>query len=96
MDMVEKAARAMAWSDLLQAETEESLSRYGIVYDEISVDENYMRLSRAAIEAMREPTEAMIDAGYDVGYSPDPLPTDEVWRAMINAALVPSPPLGEE
>jgi hypothetical protein len=41
----------------------------------------------AAIEAMREPTEAMVNAGYDVGYSPDPLPCDAVWKAMIDAAI---------
>jgi hypothetical protein len=41
----------------------------------------------AAIEAMREPTEAMVNAGYDVGYSPDPLPCDAVWKDMIDAAI---------
>jgi hypothetical protein len=41
----------------------------------------------AAIKAMREPTEAMVNAGYNVGYSPDPLPCDAVWKAMIDAAI---------
>lgn len=42
---------------------------------------------RAILELMSEPTKAMIDAGYDVDYSPDPLPTDLVWKAMIAEAL---------
>lgn len=50
-------------------------------------DDNDRSMARAAIEAMRVPTEAMVNAGYDVGYSPDPLPTDLVWTAMVDAAL---------
>lgn len=41
----------------------------------------------AVLAAMREPTEAMVTAGYDVGYSPDPLPCGDVWKAMIDAAI---------
>jgi len=45
-------------------------------------------LARAAIEAMREPTEAMVDAGYEAGgYTPDPSNIEGAWRAMIDAAL---------
>lgn len=54
------------------------------------------RAARAAIEAMREPTEAMVEAdmplgGYGFGddvYSADP---KEVWQAMIDAALAEKP-----
>jgi hypothetical protein len=49
--------------------------------------DRYLDRADAAIEAMREPTEAMVNAGYDVGYSPDPLPCDAVWKAMIDAAI---------
>ena len=42
-------------------------------------------LARAAIEAMREPTEAMVNAAPDLR-GVDFYPTD-VWRAMIEAAL---------
>jgi hypothetical protein len=60
--------------------------------------------ARAAIEAMREPTEAMNDAepdgGFDIywGYNADGRPSGpaDVWRVMIEAALTeseePSPP----
>ena len=36
-------------------------------------------LARAAIAAMREPTEAMIDRGWDYG--------EDAWREMIDEAL---------
>ncbi len=36
-------------------------------------------LARAAIAAMREPTEAMIDLGWDYG--------EDAWREMIDEAL---------
>lgn len=42
---------------------------------------------RAVIAAMRDPTEAMLSAGSsgsNCGENPDP---DDVWRAMIDAAL---------
>jgi hypothetical protein len=48
---------------------------------------SYYSIADAVIAAMREPTEAMVNAGYDVGYSPDPLPCDAVWKAMIDAAI---------
>lgn len=49
----------------------------------------YEQAARAAIEAMREPTEAMVGEGkaaptYGDGVSDIP----KVWRAMIDAALV--------
>jgi hypothetical protein len=50
-------------------------------------------IARAAFEAMREPTEAMLDSGGDTGspsYGEQPghpgMPS-EVWDAMIRAAL---------
>lgn len=43
--------------------------------------EDTRALARAAIEAMREPTEAMKDAGYEHGSR------GLVWRAMIDTAL---------
>lgn len=41
----------------------------------------YLLASRAAIAAMREPTEAMVQAAEDIHYA------DNIWQAMINAAL---------
>ena len=46
--------------------------------------------ARAAIEAMRQPTEAMIGAGRDATINNDPLAypdVEDTWPAMIDAAL---------
>ena len=45
--------------------------------------------ARAAIEAMREPTEEMAIAGAIGigGHMPSPLDAADAWRAMIDAAL---------
>jgi hypothetical protein len=47
--------------------------------------------ARAAISAMREPTQAMVDAVYiDPGFCDEPgvpSPPDDVWRQMIDEAL---------
>jgi hypothetical protein len=45
--------------------------------------ERYRQRARLAIEAMREPTQSMIDAGYD--QCDDPIAS---YATMINAALV--------
>jgi hypothetical protein len=55
------------------------------------------RIARAAIEAMREPTEEMVSAGADAeptDYNGGPIPKDArkftalvIYRAMIDAAL---------
>lgn len=52
-------------------------------YKDTSLRELYLAKARAAIDAMREPTAEMIGAMED-SYQPD-----EVWRAMIDAALAP-------
>jgi len=82
MTKVEGVAKAIAARDL-----DEGDGFYDWFALTEEVTDKYLAMARAAIDAMREPTEAMVNAGYDVGYSPDPLPTDEVWRAMIDAAL---------
>lgn len=47
----------------------------------------YEAMTRAAIEAMREPTDEMANAGYHgTSYWEDSHPT-AVWQAMIDAAL---------
>lgn len=48
---------------------------------------DYLAMAKAALVALIPPTQAMISAGYDVGYSPDPLPCDHVFMAMIDEAL---------
>jgi hypothetical protein len=55
--------------------------------------EAWLGPARAAIEAMREPTEAMLDAGVDRWDTHHPGATEThqneraTWRAMIDAAL---------
>jgi hypothetical protein len=62
----------------------------------IAPDEMFTKLARAAIEAMREPTQAMADKGGDQfdwgpsGYYDAPQGSaypEGVWRVMIDAAL---------
>lgn len=70
MNMIEKVARAIA------------LSNRAPDSDDWPV---YVNDAKAAIEAMREPTEVMVEDGQDArldggGYY-------DVWRAMIDAAL---------
>lgn len=46
------------------------------------------KIARAAIEEMRVPTEAMVDAGWDAdGYDRYAATKDDTYRAMIDAAL---------
>lgn len=68
MTMIEKIARAM----------ELDLAKRGILHSECAL------LARAALEAMREPTEAMFLVGNDT-YEYDMTP--ERWCSMIDAAL---------
>lgn len=54
----------------------------------------YLLDARAAIEAMREPTEAMTVAGTATGidvdrFCPIEYDPDKIWDAMISAALQP-------
>jgi len=57
-------------------------------------------VAKAAIEAMREPTDSMGDAGVAtiVGFDIDSFHAMDIWRDMIQAALTNSPPKnnGEE
>ncbi len=107
MDMVEKVAAALfnlehdgAFGN--KASTRMLFGRHRVTYDEIAqgvrdgvYDDlalgNVHKLARVVIEAMREPTEAMKDAGEDVVSEPfvggrltNP---SKVWESMIDAAL---------
>lgn len=61
-------------------------------------DDDVLAMARAAVEAMREPTAAMIDAGCEAGFRAsgdqcrDENHEPPSWRAMIDAALTPSIP----
>lgn len=68
MSMIEKVARAMCEAD------------NGAGYD--ARWDFYIPMAKAAIHAMRDPTEAMLDAGHSQ--------TDfagDAWQSMIDAAL---------
>lgn len=87
MTVVERVAEAMVAADVAYrgrtyAEPWESLTVYQ--------REPWLRLARAAIEAMREPSERMVEVG--VGYAEGTLSqrrenAADGWRAMLAAAL---------
>ena len=110
--MVERVARAIlvcgqererlrvaAWPDVS--------GFYAVPWEELpsAQQEEYLALARAAIEAMREPTEAMLLAFWDKSTSPDFYPDEESasewygdlrdmragFNAMIDAALNETP-----
>jgi hypothetical protein len=69
-EMVERVARAICWSDIAdeQAATNYVTGEMKKMRDIISqescfVDQKYERMARAAIAAMREPTEEMMRVG---------------------------------
>ena len=73
-EMTERVARALSGAD-----EPDGIEWYG------QNPRYWTSLARAAIEAMREPSEAMINAAPDLR-DVDFYPTD-VWRAMVEAAL---------
>lgn len=87
-EMLERVARAIALA-ALDPET-----RAAVNPDKWFVAESYYDLARAAIEVMREPTDAMKSAPYDAEIDFGPGGTGDieanplnVWQAMIDAAL---------
>lgn len=83
MDMIERVARAICASEPAIEEI------HSFEFHKAA----YIAAARAVVEAMREPTDAMVDNGLDA-------PNDfqhgrktvlEIYEAMINAALKPEP-----
>lgn len=84
--MVERVARAIE-------------QEFGPIYGHLCRHEDAVSCARAAIAAMREPTEAMMDLGATVrgNHQPFGSPHDwnndtncaGIWRAMIDGALKP-------
>ncbi len=58
-------------------------------WDSISIEyrEAGLHIARLAIEAMREPTETMLEAGGVNAHPLDRQDANEVWRDMIDEAL---------
>jgi hypothetical protein len=85
MDMVERVARALAVADGMHPEAVSNDE------DQVPVWTLYVDDARAAIEAMREPTEAMVGSGADHdaegGGTGNPI---AIYTAMIDAALSPN------
>lgn len=80
-DVIERVARAIAETG--NGGDWDSRSFYQEEHKEF-----HRKRARAAIEAMREPTEAMIDAVDLPGLAGDPeIVIAKAWRAMIDAAL---------
>jgi hypothetical protein len=75
--MIERVARAICeaklWPGAWEKETEGNR-------------EEWRMLARAAIEAMREPTDAMLACGEQWGLPSDPMGLKR-WQEMIDAAL---------
>lgn len=82
-EMVERVARA-----IFEDEYREPNS---LRPDYTIVDNYYRRTARAAIQAMREPTDEMESVGFNAAhqycFEGDPPDFKEGWRAMIAAAL---------
>ncbi len=91
-DMVERVARAIAKAHRL--DTGEFVGADGARHH-VEPWRDFIDHARAAIEAMREPTEAMKRAGDDVQTVseienvsvPSLIESEDVWGAMITAAL---------
>ena len=84
--MIERVARAIATARAGPENAAESEFKAGNLWCEAK------REARAAIEAMREPTEAMQEAYYDQRRDYDDHPSEMIlhldrYRAMIDAAL---------
>jgi len=84
-EMVEHVARAMA--DKLSEQQFGSTTPW----HDPEFRQNAMEVARAAIKAMREPTENMIRAGYLA----DTLALEDAWREMIDEALKESEPASQ-
>jgi hypothetical protein len=89
MDMVEKAGIAAMLACHEQqpvcAPWVDPMERWGDKNDPMR--DFWMRIARAAIAAMRDPTDEMWKAAYDLCTDYDGIPFDDGYTAMIDAAL---------
>ncbi len=81
-EMVESVAKAMAEQGQAHTKWEDCAETFR---------EKMRAQARAAIEAMREPTPAMVDAGYEADNGEDrhlgERGARDCWRLMVDAAL---------
>jgi len=81
-NMVERVARSLAWDDI-----RDEVTRWltPTTKADMWVDPKFERAARAAIEAMREPTEKMLNDAKCFGVKRGLVRAK--WQAMIDAAL---------
>ncbi len=87
-EMVERVARAMCDRQAKAIEVRHGMDLGAWNDAPEPMRESWRRSARAAIEAMRELTDRMVEAwdGDPMGY------TRKLWQAMIDEALIPSKP----
>lgn len=79
--MIHKVAMAIAEADLIDGPDDTTFDFFALTEE---IADGYYRIARAAIEAMKYPTDAMYDAGEAAGgYGV----TFSTWEAMIQSAL---------
>lgn len=82
-EMLDRVARAICCPDGCKGDTGSGNPCYISGEDAMA-----MRQARAAIQAMREPTYEMVDAGLLANLEiQDGIPAENAWRAMIREAL---------
>lgn len=85
-EIIERVARAIyddefgegAWVDLLASAKVHKLTR------PTATERKYHQRARAAIEALREPTDAMVDAGWASANDEN---ARDTWRDMVDECL---------
>lgn len=83
-EMIERVARALAMADGMHPQAASNDA------DEQPAWTLYVGMAKAAIESLREPTEAMVEASaaiYGDNYLYRHRYSKDQWRAMIDAAL---------
>lgn len=89
-EIVERVARALCDEDLWQCGGSDGTR----LNPAMPNWHHYRKQARLTIEAMREPTEAMCEAGatyyhdnYQTGHAKEQTAAPDIWRAMIDEAL---------
>lgn len=88
--MVERVARAI--QTVRERDGGPAYDAFDGIYDRRTADrlrESLNEEARAAIEAMREPTDLM-GLGLPSDYKPGSHSATQIWRSMIDAALAPA------
>lgn len=83
MDMIERAARALCYADRDNQYCARVCTKTGVCgLDKEDLDTDSVR---AVLSALREPSAAMLDAGYEA--RDNERRVSDIWQAMIDQAL---------